>query len=155
MDLATYVTWDETEMARLIREKEMSSAELVALSLAQLEKVNPSLNGTTTLREQRVLEEARKGLYAQGSFAGVPTFLKDTQALAGEKLTSGSQLLQENRPHVDSHLVHKLRESGLLFMGHTNTPEFALKNITEPKIGRASCRERVDMSDGDDSGEED
>jgi len=132
MDLATYVTWDATEMARLIREKEMSSAELVALSLAQLEKVNPSLNGTTTLREQRVLEEARKGLYAQGSFAGVPTFLKDTQALAGEKLTSGSQLLQENRPHVDSHLVHKLRESGLLFMGHTNTPEFALKNITEP-----------------------
>src|SRR5690625_2376085 len=132
MDLANYVTWDATEMARLIREKEVSSAELVALSLAQLEKVNPSLNGTTTLREQRVLKEARKGLYAQGSFAGVPTFLKDTQALAGEKLTSGSQLLQENRPHVDSHLVHKLRESGLLFMGHTNTPEFALKNITEP-----------------------
>src|SRR5690625_1470329 len=114
MDLATYVTLDATEMARLIREKEMSSAELVALSLAQLEKVNPSLNGTTTLREQRVLEEARKGLYAQGSFAGVPTFLKDTQALAGEKLTSGSQLLQENRPHRSEEHTSELQSRGHL-----------------------------------------
>lgn len=132
MDLSTYLKWDATEMAKKVREKQISPAELVALSLAQLEKVNPSLNGTTAIRREQVLEEARKGLYAKGSFAGVPTFLKDTQAVAGEKLTSGSKILQENTSPIDSHLVRKFRESGLLFMGHTNTPEFALKNITEP-----------------------
>src|SRR5690625_7613459 len=75
MDVASCVTWDAAEMARLIREKHISSAELVALSLTQLKKVNPSINGSTAIREVQVLEEARKGFYAQASLAGDPMFL--------------------------------------------------------------------------------
>src|SRR5690625_7447174 len=70
MDVASYVTWDATEMARLIREKHISSAELVALCLTQLKKVNPSFNGKTAIREEKDYEEAREGRYEQGPNSG-------------------------------------------------------------------------------------
>lgn len=57
-----------------------------------------------------------------------------SQAIEGEKLTSGSRLLQNHVEKHDNYFVKKFREAGFLFMGHTNSPEFGLKNITEPTL---------------------
>src|SRR5690625_7172133 len=81
MDVAGYVTWDATEMARLIREKHISYAELVGLRLTKLKKVKPSVNGTTPIREEQVLVEAREGIYAHGARGGVPKIVNSTHAL--------------------------------------------------------------------------
>src|SRR5690625_6353308 len=134
MDLNIYLTLDATEMSRLIKEKETSPKELLELSFQQLEKVNPALNAITHLRKEAALKEANKVNIETGPFAGVPFLLKDTQAQKGEKVTSGSKLLQATIAQQDSNLVAKFREAGLLFMGHTNAPEFALKNITEAEF---------------------
>src|SRR5699024_60966 len=66
---------------------------------------------------------------------------------------SGSKLLQSFVAEKDSHLVGRMREAGFLFAGHTNTPEFALKNITEPKSdGPARNPWNTDSSPGGSSG---
>lgn len=135
MDLNTYLTLDATDMARLIKEKEVSPRELVNLSFQQLDKVNPSLNAITHTRKEKALAEADQIDIDSHPFAGVPILLKDiSQSLEGEPLTSGSKLMKDVISDHDSNLVKKIREAGFLATGHTTTPEFALKNITEAEL---------------------
>lgn len=68
-------------------------------------------------------------------FSGVPILLKNiSQSLNGEPLTAGARLLRTSLSRHDSNFVKRLRDAGVLFTGHTNTPEFGLKNITEPEL---------------------
>lgn len=154
MDLNTYLTLDATEMARLIKEKEVSPKELVELSFKQLDKVNPSLNATTHTRKEKALAEAEQVDITSQPFAGVPILLKDiSQSLNGEPLTSGSKLMKEVISDHDSNLVKKIREAGFLVTGHTTTPEFALKNITEAELhGPTRNPWNTDFSPGGSSG---
>lgn len=129
----TYLELDGTGMAELIQNKEVKPTELLEKSFEQLEKVNPSINAIAHLRKEKVLEEANDLGIGKKTFIGVPTFLKDAaQALKGEPLTSGSKLLKATVAKHDAHFVTKLKESGFLFLGHSTTPEFAMKGITEP-----------------------
>lgn len=135
MDLRTYVKLDATDLAELMKMKEISPQELIELSFRQLENVNPSLNAVTSTRMEKALEEAAKLDPAAYPFGGVPVLLKNiSQSLKGEPMTSGSRLLSETIAKQDSHFVKKFREAGFSILGHTNTPEFGLKNITEPEI---------------------
>jgi len=153
IDLQTYLQLDATSMAILIKKKEVTPRELLELSFQQLEKVNPTLNAITNFREEAVLQEAVNVNINNGPFAGVPFLLKDTQPQEGEKVTSGSKLLQTMIAEQDSNLVAKFREAGLLLMGHTNAPEFALKNITEAEFyGPTRNPWNLDYSPGGSSG---
>lgn len=135
MNLHQYVTLDATEMAELIRKKEVAPKELVALSLEQLERVNPKLNAVIHDRKEKALQEAENIKINDSGFSGVPFLLKNiSQRLKGEPITSGSRLLRANFATESSNLVQKLQESGFIFLGHTNTPEFGLKNISEPVL---------------------
>ncbi|WP_040954326.1 amidase [Virgibacillus sp. SK37] len=135
MKLDTYVKLDATDLAELMKSKEMKPSELVELSFQQLEKVNPVLNAVVHERKAKALKEADEIQVDQGPFAGVPLLLKNiSQHVKGELLTSGSKLLQQSISKHDSNLVGKMREAGFLFIGHTNTPEFGLKNISEPEL---------------------
>src|SRR5699024_3500875 len=51
-----------------------------------------------------------------------------------ETINSGAELLKSYKANGDSNFVKKFREAGFVFTGYTNTPEFALKNITEPVL---------------------
>jgi len=135
MELETYIKLDATDMTEMIQSKEIKPEEFLELSFQQLEKVNPLLNGVINTRKEKVMEEAKQIKTKKLPFAGVPMLLKDiSQKLEGEALTSGSKLLKSNTADRDSNLVKKIREAGFQFIGHTNTPEFGLKNITEPEL---------------------
>ncbi|WP_144391047.1 amidase family protein, partial [Indiicoccus explosivorum] len=135
MNLQEYMKCDAVALASLIKKNEVTPAELLGLSFARLKQVNPELNAFTHTRKDKVLAEQ----FPDGPFTGVPYALKNiSQALAGEKLTSGSKLLMFSASSRDSNYVAKLREAGMAFIGHTNTPEYGLKNITEPEAHGAT-----------------
>ena len=135
MKLEEYIQYDAVGLSELLKKKEVSPKELTELALNRLEDVQPTLNLATSIRKEKALQEAEQVEVDKAPFSGVPTMLKDvSQSLPGEKLTSGSKLLADFVAEVESNFVKKLRESGFIFLGHTNTPEFALKNITEPKL---------------------
>lgn len=154
MDIKTYLRLDATEMKALIKKKEIKPSELVSLSLKQLAEVNPALNAVVHNRREKVIAEAQTISLDDGEFSGVPILLKNiSQALKDEPLTSGSRLLKTAISDHDSHFVRKLHEAGFLFMGHTNTPEFGLKNITEPGVyGPTRNPWHTDYSPGGSSG---
>ncbi|RYG73121.1 amidase [Lentibacillus lipolyticus] len=134
MKFETYAKLQATDMAELVQMKEIHPRELLETAFKRLEEVNPSLNAVVHERKERVLAEAENVKSGQ-PFAGVPFLLKNlSQSLAGEPITSSSRLLKQTVSEKDSYYVRRLREAGLLMMGHTNTPEFGLKNITEPEL---------------------
>lgn len=129
-----YLDNDAIGLASLVRSKQVSQEELLDAAFLRLEEVNPHLNAIIRTRKDKVYQEMRNNTRQEQPFFGVPMVLKDiSQAIKGDVLTSGSKLLQHNIAKNDSNLVAKLREAGFLFMGQTNTPEFGLKNVTEPK----------------------
>lgn len=135
MNKQEYAQYDAVGLAELLKQKQVSPKELTKLAFERLEEVQPTLNLATQTRKKKALQEAEEMEKGSAPFAGVPTMLKDgAQFLPGEIASSGSKLLANQVAEVESTIVKKLREAGFLFLGHTNTPEFALKNVTEPKL---------------------
>ncbi|WKA54566.1 amidase family protein [Planococcus shixiaomingii] len=152
MDLQTYLTLDATAMAEMVQTKEATPEELLNLSFRRMEEINPELNAFVATRKERALKEA--AVKTGGLFAGVPMAVKNiSQSLKGEPLSAGSKLLSGPIMQQDSHFTAKLRNSGVSFVGHTNTPEFGLKNITEPELDGPSRNPwNPDFSPGGSSG---
>ncbi|AQQ54007.1 amidase family protein [Planococcus lenghuensis] len=152
MDLTTYMQTDGVGLAELVQKREVTPAELLELSFTRLQQVNPELNAFTKTRHPQAVTEA--AYLPDGPFMGVPIALKNiSQALKGEALTSGSKLLASALSDRDSNFVARLRAAGVSFIGHTNTPEFGLKNITEPASHGASRNPwNPDYSPGGSSG---
>jgi amidase len=125
---------DATAQAELVRKKEVTPLELVEAAIARIERLNPNLNAVVTPMFD-LAREAATGELPDGPFHGVPFLLKDIlAAYAGVKLTMGSRILQNFVPPFDSELVIRLKHSGLVMVGRTNTPEFGLLPTTEPEI---------------------
>ncbi|MGN7764513.1 amidase [Paenibacillus sp. 22594] len=156
MTLSAYSTYDALGLAALVRAREVSPRELVEAALARLDEVNPLLNAVVRTRREAALKEADAMPADDPSrpFAGVPFLLKDiSQAIGGEALTSGALLLKDNIAKRDSNYVARIRSGGFIPLGHTNTPEFGLKNITEPLLhGPARNPWSTDRSPGGSSG---
>ncbi|GIP64533.1 amidase [Virgibacillus pantothenticus] len=141
MKISEYINYDATALAEFIRKGETTPKELLKASLEQLESINPSLNAVVSERMDKALKELDRYIEGDRPFNGVPVLLKNTgQQLMGERTTSGSKLLKEHASTAkqDSHFVRAFRDAGFQFIGHTNTPEFGLKNITEPEIDGAT-----------------
>ncbi|KWX80200.1 amidase [Paenibacillus jilunlii] len=156
MTLSAYSTYDALGLAALVRAREVSPRELVEAAFARLDEVNPLLNAVVRTRREAALKEA-DAMPADDParpFAGVPFLLKDiSQAIGGEPLTSGALLLKDNIAKRDSNYVARIRAGGFIPLGHTNTPEFGLKNITEPLLhGPARNPWNTDRSPGGSSG---
>ncbi|MEK3903122.1 amidase [Paenibacillus sp. FSL R7-0179] len=139
MSLSAYSGYDALGLAALVKAREITARELVEAAYARMDKVNPLLNAVVRTRREAALKEAAEMPLDSGDttrpFAGVPFLLKDiSQAVSGEPLTSGALLMKDNVAKRDSNYVARIRRGGFIPLGHTNTPEFGLKNITEPLL---------------------
>lgn len=152
MNLKEYIQLDAVGMSALLKNKEVNGQELLEASFDRLDQMEPQLNAFTETRREKAQQVLTHT--PAGDFAGVPMALKNiSQALKGEKLTAGSKLLKDMKAAQDSHLTSKLRSAGFTFVGHTNTPEFGLKNISEPELYGASRNPwNPDYSPGGSSG---
>ncbi|MCM3064147.1 amidase [Bacillus altitudinis] len=153
MNVKEYMTYDATGLASLVQKKQVTPEELVQAAFARLEEVNPVLNAVIQTRRDQVFKDM-KSLDADQPFAGVPFVLKNiSQGLEHEPLTAGALLLKDVKAQTDSHFVRRLKQAGLLMIGHTNTPEFGLRNVTEPSLyGPTRNPWNADYSPGGSSG---
>ena len=133
MSLFPYWKYDATGLAELVQKKEVTPAEIVEAAIARAEQVNPRINAIIHEMYEQARAAAAKGSGGE-PFAGVPFLLKDiSQHIKGEPMTSGSRVLRDRRAEVDSEFVKRMRAAGVLFLGITNVPEFALMAVTEPE----------------------
>ena len=126
---------DATAQAELVRDREASPAELVEAAVGRAESLNPELNAIIHPRYEEA-KAAAAGELPDGPFRGVPFVLKDLAAgaEAGQPLHMGMKALKEAdfRSPLDSFLVQRFRDAGLVTIGRTNTPELGILPTTEP-----------------------
>jgi amidase len=134
------------ELARMVRDGEVSAHELVEASLARAETTAP-LNHWTLLDHEGALaaadtidrERGRAGGDGpapgpQRPFAGVPLAIKDLFApVAGLRMSQGSELVGDYVPDYDYALVRRFRAAGFVLIGKTQTPELGILPVTEPR----------------------
>ena len=129
-----YKDYDGIGLAQLIKEKEVSSTEVVEAAIAEIEKKNPELNAVIYKLYDQVRATADQ-MNLFGDFAGVPMLLKNiTQEIGGEPITDGARALRDYRAPKDSEYVSRVRNTGTIIIGQTNTPELGLMGITEPHL---------------------
>src|SRR3954452_542162 len=98
---------DATQQARMVRDGEVSPAELVDEAIARIEELNPEINAVIHERFERAREDAA-GELPDGPFRGVPMLLKDLHAFQeGEPLHEGTAFLKrlDWRPPHDTEVV--------------------------------------------------
>ena len=134
MKIEEYLAYDMLGLADLVRSGQVSGSQLLDVALTITEKVNPSVNAVVRLMEA----EARQTLHMSDKSAalyGVPYLLKDLTAMyAGVPTTQGSVFFKDFVPDYDTVTVRRLRESGLVIFGKTNTPELGGNVSAEPQL---------------------
>jgi amidase len=131
------------EQARLVRDDDVSSAELVELYLERIDAIDPQLNAFVTLDADGARAQARQP--RPGPFSGVPISIKDLNETAGLRTTYSMKAFADRVPDFDVAAVRRLREAGFVFLGKTNTPELGSLPVTESELNGA-CRNPWDLS---------
>ncbi|MEN9933520.1 MAG: hypothetical protein RLZZ387_99 [Chloroflexota bacterium] len=114
------------ELARRIRERAVSSEEVVRAHLAQIARVNPQLNAVVLLAADEALAAAREADAAlaqgrqHGPLHGVPITVKDWIDVAGLRCTGGDPQHRDRVPASDATAVARMRAAGAIVLGKTN-----------------------------------
>ncbi|MGX5832277.1 amidase [Mesorhizobium sp. 43Arga] len=127
MKLHEYANCDATELAGLVRRREVSAVELVRLAREAHDHLNPAINAVVEFYDDA------ESVYASdaGPFAGVPFLRKDSgSSEAGRLQERGSRLFQGHRPTVDSFFTQNARSAGLRIVGRTTVPEMCLSGLS-------------------------
>jgi len=119
------------ETSELLRKGQFSPVELTKNCLAQVEKLNPTLNAFVTVTAELALTQARAAEaeilsgHWRGPLHGIPLALKDLIDTAGIRTTAASALFKDRVPAEDAEVVRRLKESGAVLLGKQNLHEFA------------------------------
>ena len=147
-----------SEIAGLVRSRQVSPVEVLDACLARVEARNPELNAVVTLNPQareQAAEIERRIVAGEevGPLAGVPVGIKDVTQVAELRCTFGSPLFSDHVPAEDALVVRRLRAAGAVIVGKTNTPEFAAGGNTWNEVfGRTRNPWNPGMSAGGSTG---
>jgi amidase len=135
--ISDIVMLDGLALAKTIRSRQLSCAEVITAYLDHIEKMNPRVNAIVALEERAgLLTQAQErdaqlaGGEAIGPLHGFPLAVKDLAPVKSMRMTMGSPILKDFIPTADSVMVERLRGAGAIFIGKTNTPEFGLGSHT-------------------------
>ena len=154
--VAEYKQKSALELAKLIREKKVTSTELVDLAYKVIEEENPKLNAVLTTENGKIphaiVEEAYKTAkeidnrisagklasnpvnWDEQPFLGVPTLIKGLDALKNGDSSYGVYLNKGKTSSVSGAVAKEFEKLGFVILGQTNYPEFGTRNITDSKL---------------------
>ncbi len=147
------------KLISMIRNKEVSSVELINLYLERIEKLDDHLHSYLTVDAENAISESKKAQNRLmqgaklGPLHGLPISIKDLEITKGLRTTGGSKIFQDRIPTEDSIVVERIKNAGAIILGKTNTPEFGLLGITFNLLGE-HCRNpwNINKTSGGSSG---
>src|SRR5277367_778408 len=160
-DSAAIYYKDATELAALIRTKQLSSREVVQAHLDRVQAVNPKINAVVTLMAEDALKsaDAADKVVASGAalglLHGVPFSIKDALDTAGVLTQRGSKLFAGNIPDKDATAVARFKAAGGIPLMKTNLPEFSGWTESDNRVtGRTNNPWNLERTPGGSSGGE-
>lgn len=130
---------DATDLAILVRTKQVSPVEIMRAHLERIESLNPRLNAVVTLNESamnhaRGAETALMRGDSLGPLHGVPFTVKDSLDTAGLRTVRGSRLFEGHVPAADATAVARIKAAGGILLGKTNVPEFSFARESDNAV---------------------
>lgn len=125
-----------TELAALIKRREISAREAAEAALGRLDAVNPALNAVVEHRPAsvRARADAVDAAISRGEevglLGGVPITVKVNVDQAGFATTNGLVMQKNLVAQVNSPVVDNLERAGAVIVGRTNAPAFSLRWFT-------------------------
>ena len=154
--ISDYKQKSALELAQLIREKKVTSTELVDLAYKVIAEENPKLNAVLTTENGKIphaiVEEAYKTAkeiddrikagnlaakpidWKEQPFLGVPTLIKGLDELKNGDYTKGVYLNKGKIADKNGPVAAEFAKLGFVILGQTNTPELGTRNITDSKL---------------------
>ncbi|RDS86101.1 amidase family protein [Dyella psychrodurans] len=125
-----------SELAALVRSREVSAREVAENALRRLDAVNPRINAIVECRPDEVRRQADQVDAAlsrgtdPGPLAGVPVTVKINTDVEGYATTNGTRLQEQLVASSNSPAVDNLLRAGAVMLGRSNSPTFALRWFT-------------------------
>src|ERR1700709_288707 len=121
---------DATELAELIRTRQLSPVEIVKAHLDRIEAVDPKVNAIVRVAEgaRAAAKQAEAAVMAGdelGPLHGVPFTVKDSIDTAGVHTQRGSPIFKGRVPDTDATSVARMKSAGGILLAKTNLPEFS------------------------------
>jgi len=125
-----------TEARTLLDRRELSAVELTQAHLDRIASVEDRIHAflhlmTDVAHAQAAAADRRIASGDVAWLTGIPLALKDVLVTTDAPTTAGSKILAGYRSPFDATIVERLRRQGSVFVGKTNTDEFAMGSSTE------------------------
>ena len=154
--VAEYKQKSALELAKLIREKKVTSTELVDLAYKVISEENPKLNAVLTTENGKIpnalVDEAYKTAkeiddrikagnlaanpinWEEQPFLGVPTLIKGLDPIKNGDHSNGVYFNKGKTSKSNSRVANEFAKLGFVILGQTNYPELGTRNITDSKL---------------------
>ncbi len=144
---------DGVGVARAIAAGEFSAVEATQAALARIDRVEPELNAVVVDDRERALARATANEFADGSFRGVPSIIKNNTLFEGLPTMHGSAAVPAVPAATNEPFTDQLLSTGVNILGASTLPAFGLTATTE-FVDRPPTRNpwNTDYSSGASSG---
>jgi aspartyl-tRNA(Asn)/glutamyl-tRNA(Gln) amidotransferase subunit A len=151
---------DATNLAELIRTREVSPVEVMQAHLDRIATVNPKVNAIVTIADTALksAKEAEAAVLRGGGLGplhGVPFTVKDSIDTAKVPTQRGSLIFKGRTPETDATSVARMKKAGAILLAKTNLPEFSYGIESDNLLtGRSKNPWNLDLTPGGSSGGE-
>ena len=131
------LTWlSVAEARRLLDAREVSATELAQAHLDRIDRIDGDLHAHLHVMSDVAMQQAsaadeRIAMGESAPLTGIPVSLKDVLVTVDAPTTAASKILAGYRSPYDATVVARLRDQGAVFVGKSNTDEFAMGSSTE------------------------
>ncbi|HYK40593.1 MAG TPA: amidase, partial [Candidatus Eremiobacteraceae bacterium] len=146
-----------SEIASLLRKKQISPLELLDAQLSRISALQPKLNAFVHLDADAARAIARKlaGDLPASPLSAIPLTIKSCIEHSGWRVPAGSLLRSNEIPLHSAPIAARLENARAIIVGSTNTPEFLMAYETDNRVsGRTANPWNLAYSSGGSSGGE-
>ena len=153
---------DGTELAALIKDRQITCEEITTTLISHIKNVNSILNAVVEERFGEAIKEAKEKdqnieniNFNEKPLYGVPISIKESFHVKGMKTTGGVYHRKDLIMNKDAVVVEKLKKAGAIILCKTNTPALCFCHETENKLyGRTNNAWDKERTAGGSSGGE-
>jgi len=131
--LTEYAKYDGMGLAELVRKGEVTARELAETAQQAIDTLNPRLNFLVSETPEDA-ESALQPSTDHPPFEGLPFLVKEGHGMKGQTALLGSRYGKHVISTADSEITRRIRQSGAVILGSTNTPELGNSPTTESVV---------------------